>query len=73
MPATYKAQLGTGVAMTERSDTHWSDVVPPKSKDLSKEALGAYKTAKLYVRPVSDQRVIDGALSAIAADKYMFT
>ena len=69
MPAAYKAQFGSGVAMTERSDKHWSDVVPPKSKDLSKEALGAYKTAKLYVRRDSDQRDIDKALRATPADE----
>ncbi|KAL0052970.1 hypothetical protein WJX82_010541 [Trebouxia sp. C0006] len=35
--------------MSDRSDTHWSSTVPPKkTKDLSKEALGAYKTARLY-------------------------
>ena len=33
-----------------KTDTHWDDAVPPKSKDVSKEALAAYKTAKLYVR-----------------------
>lgn len=32
------------------SDRHWDASVPSKSQDISKEALGAYKTAKLYVR-----------------------
>lgn len=37
-------------AGSRSSDAHWDTGVPPKSKDVSKEALGAYKTAKLYVR-----------------------
>ena len=32
------------------SDRHWDAGMPSKSKDISKEALAAYKTAKLYVR-----------------------
>ena len=39
-------------SMSERSDTHWSCDVGSKTKDLSKEALGEYKTAKLYVRRI---------------------
>lgn len=40
--------------MSDQSDTHWdSSTVSPKNKDLPKEALGAYKTARLYVRPIA--------------------
>jgi len=45
-----RAGSKTSATMSDRSDTHWSSTVPSKTKDLSKEALGAYKTARLYVR-----------------------
>ena len=37
-------------AKSRSSDARWDTSVPPRSKDVSREALGAYKTAKLYVR-----------------------
>ena len=33
-----------------KSDTHWNDEIPAKSRDESNDAHEAYKTAKLYVR-----------------------